>query len=328
VKYLLLLTCLQCLAWADDAQQPKWEVFKPAVPKDGKVFTSQEVVDRLNASVPEQYLLGPGDILNIQVWQQPELSGQRTLGPDGVITMPLVGDLALGATTRDVARNMVESAVSRFYKDPIVTLEVSEYHNNNIFVLGHLAQPGLMSITGRGTLLEAITQVPLAQGVQTSLSKCALIRGADTIVWVDLRAMLREGDLRLNLKLANNDILYLPDEEEANIYVMGEVQRPGAYRLKPYMSFLDALMTAGGATVHGRQNHVELIRREPDGKIHRLRLKAGDLRRGNFTANVELKENDVIYVGRKPLAHINYLFSSLSPLANILLIQDVLADDE
>jgi polysaccharide biosynthesis/export protein len=195
-------------------------------------------------------------------------------------------------------------------------------------VLGHLAQPGLMSITGRGTLLEAITQVPLAQGVQTSLSKCALIRGTDTIVWVDLRAMLREGDLRLNLKLANNDILYLPDEEEANIYVMGEVQRPGAYRLKPYMSFLDALMTAGGATVHGRQNHVELIRREPDGKIHRLRLKAGDLRRGNFTANVELKENDVIYVGRKPLAHINYLFSSLSPLANILLIQDVLADDE
>lgn len=324
MKYLFLCFCVSLFAGSDEPVKPQWEEFKPAIPKDGKVFSTEEMVDQLNASVPDQYLLGPGDVLNIQVWQQPELSGMRTLGPDGVITVPLIGDLPLGGATREVARNTITSSISRFYKDPIVTLEVSEYHNNNIFVLGHLAQPGLMSITGRGTLLEAITQVALAQGVQTSLTKCALIRGKETIVWIDLRAMLREGNLRLNLKLANNDILYLPDEEEANVYVMGEVQRPGAYRLKPQMSFLDALLSAGGPTVNGRQNHVELVRRDSTGKIHLLRLKARDLRKGDLSANVALQENDLIYVGRRPLAHINYFFSSLNPLANMLLVQDII----
>lgn len=306
--------------------QHNWELFEPATPKDQKDFATERIIANLNATVPDEYILGPGDVVNIQVWQQADLSGTRTLGPDGVVTLPLVGDVPLGDKSRSGAQQYLAEAVSKFYKNPIVTLEVAEYHNNNVFVLGQLPTPGLMRITGRGTLLEVLTQVPSQMGVETTMSKCALIRGNDTIVWVDLHAMLRQGNLGLNLKLANNDVIYLPHEEEAMVYVMGEVQRPGAYRLKPGMSFLDGLMEAGGATLDGRKNSIELIRRQ-EGVSQRIRLKTRDLRNGDLSANVALAENDIIYVGRRPLAQISYFFGSLSPFSSLLVIEEIVSGD-
>jgi len=301
----------------------KWELFQPAVAKDSKPFVAEDYVAKLNSQVADEYVLGPGDVVNIQVWQQLEMSGTRTLGPDGVITLPLVGNVTLGNQPRSKAQEQMTEAVARFYKNPAVTLEVSEYHNNNVYVLGQLSNPGKMPITGKGTLLEALTQIPTQMGVDTSLTKCALIRGRSTIVWVDLREMLREGHLGLDLKITNNDIIYLPQDEEPMVYVMGEVSRPGAYRLKSGMSFLDGLMQAGGPTLAGRKNNVELIRSK-DGSSQRMRLKARELRNGDFTANVALVENDVIYVGRRPLAQINYFFSSISPFSSLLVIEELI----
>ena len=75
------------------------------------------------------------------------------------------------------------------------------------------------------------------------LTRCAVIRNKK-ILWVDLKRLLN-GDLSLNIRLKRNDTVYVPDAYDTSVYVLGEVNKPGVYRLTPKMSFLDALGQAG-----------------------------------------------------------------------------------
>lgn len=327
VFFLLALQNATAFPGGDTPSHPKDPAFQPAQSK-ALPYAGPETIQELNASIPKEYLLGPGDLVDVQVWEQPKLSGQQTIGPDGMVALQLIGPVEVQSLTRTQAAAALQKAFEKYYREPIVTLQVLEYKNNRAFVMGRVERPGLIRFDGQGTLLELLAMAGSqpVDGPGNRLEKCAVIRGKDKIVWIDLDELLLGGNMSLNINIANNDVVYIPDEQDAMVYVMGEVLTPGAYRLTPQMSFLDGLMGAGGPSEDARKGSMALVR-NIDGKAHVLKVSLRDFKKGNYANNIELQENDIIFVSRKGLAHLNYVLRQLSPFATLAIAQDLIADD-
>ncbi len=141
-------------------------------------------------------------------------------------------------------------------------------------------------------------------------------------MWVDLRELLSRGDLALNIRLARNDLVYLPDADDQLIYVLGEVQHPGAFRLTADMSFMDAFSLAGGLSEDGNSSHIALIR-PSSGARRDIALK--EIVAGNRELNASLQEGDIIYVPRRGFAKFGYLMQKISPLSTFAILGKAVA---
>jgi polysaccharide export outer membrane protein len=272
----------------------------------------------------DNYLLGTGDIITVEVWGYPELSDKHLLGPDGKITLPLVGPLHLVGLSREQAADAIKNKLSPFYFDLSVAVRINDYASNRVLVLGRVAHPGEIKFGMTSpTLLEAISKaggfaeasgLP-AEAQSLPYSHCAVFRGREQVVWIELEPLLTGQDLSLNLKLQRNDIVYIPDIEEKLVYVLGEVRSPGAFRLTPNMSFLELLAKAGGPTRDAAPNRINLIR--PSQNINQS-MALSELITPNQNMNVALQEHDVVYVPTNTIAKINYAIQFLNPFATIL----------
>ncbi|HVW85536.1 MAG TPA: polysaccharide biosynthesis/export family protein [Bryobacteraceae bacterium] len=263
------------------------------------------------------YTLGKGDEISIEVWNHAELSGKHVIGPDGKITLPVAGIISVADLTREDAQRAIATALGKFYSDLAVTLRVDRYTSYRIFVLGRVGTPGAIQFESQPTLLDVVTRAAILPigGVnsdKTSLGRCAIIRGSDQMVWVDLKTLLGQGNLALNIRLARNDLVYLPDASDQLVYVLGEVQHPGAFRLTPEMSFLDAFAQAGGLNEDAAQDKVEIVR-GATGKNQEFRLK--DLLSKPRELNFSLEDGDILYVPRRTLSKFGYILQKAGPLA-------------
>ncbi len=295
--------------------------FEAETEKEAQTFASESELKRFSDSVPEEYFVGPGDIMNIQVRERPEISvKEATVSPDGMIAVPQAGILNVrGMTTAEVTTLVVEK-LSTYYEKPDVTVMVQEYNNNKVFVLGRVEKPGLVKFGGTGTLLEALA---MSGGLPTVaeeafLSRAMIFRGEDMVVWVNLRELLQNGNVAMNPKLKNNDIVFIPESDDELVYVMGEVKSPGAVRLKTELSVLDAVMASGGPTRDAKASKTYLIRfKNGRGHVQPVDMdrfaKVGDLRQDYL-----LEDGDIIYVSSRTLADINYVITKLSPSVSYL----------
>jgi len=297
------------------------------LPNKEKRFTSAELLAQFEAPVEESYLLGAGDQISLDVWGRPELSGKHIVGPDGRIALPLLGAVEVAGLDNVEAAAAVRKGYvgGEFYLDIAATVRVDKFTSNRVYLLGRVAHPGVIDFDTAPTLLEALTRagsLPIG-GVgadKAGLARCAIFRGREKVVWVNLKPLFANGDLSLNLRLQRNDLIYIPDSDDQLIYVMGEVQRPGAYRLSAEMSFMDALMLAGGPT----KDAGEKLRVIRPGAQSEREIRLGDLIRPDGKLNVSLEEGDIIYVGKRNLAKFGYVMERLTPFSSMLLLGSTL----
>jgi polysaccharide export outer membrane protein len=295
--------------------------FKTDLPKKVQEFATPDRVKALDTKEVFEYRLGPGDMISIQVWRRPELSQEGVLvSPDGFLTVPRVGNIqVLGKSVSEV-KELVTSKLEFFYIKPEVTIRVQEFHNNKAFVLGRVSKPGVINFPGRGSLLEALA---LAGGIpdqnkETSLTKCAIIRGNDTIIWIDLQDMLRNGNMALNAPIRNNDIIYIPESSDEMVYVLGEVFTPGAIQIRGGMTVLKAVMLAGGLNKNANPEKVFVIRQQTlKGDVMRVDMKKL-LETGDFTQNFSLMANDIVYVSPGGMTKFNYAIEKIMPSLQML----------
>ena len=300
---------------------------EPPKPRQELINTSTQALNsfQLNTTDYEkEYLLGAGDHLTIEVWGYPELSGQHTIGPDGKITLPLIGSLRITDISREQAAKLITTRLSPYYTDLSIAVRVDQYAANRILVLGRVAHPGEIQFgMTTPTLLEAIS---LAGGFANAsglpapaqslpFTHCAIFRGRDRIVWIELEPLIMGKDLSLNIKLQRNDIIYVPDIEEKLVYVLGEVRSPGAFPLTPSMSFVELLARAGGPTPNAAPDRINVIR--PTQGLNRpIALK--ELIVPNKKFNVALQEGDIIYVPTNTITKVNYALQFLNPFTTML----------
>jgi polysaccharide biosynthesis/export protein len=283
------------------------------------------------------YRLGAGDRVAVQVWDRPELSGEHVIGPDGRVTLPISGEFTLAGLTREQAAEAINQQFLTYYVDLTTTLKIEDYASNRVLVLGRVARPGEVRFgMGAPTLLEALAMaggfdpgrnVSLAESLP--LTRCAVFRGRDQVIWIELAPLLMGRDLSLNLRLRRNDVVYVPDVEERLVYVLGEVAKPGAYPLTLEMSFLDALSRAGGTIRSAAEGKIQLIR--PSESLN-VQVNLAELLSPNKELNVALQTGDIIYVPPGLATKINYALQFLTPVSQILSIysdiESVRADRE
>jgi polysaccharide export outer membrane protein len=163
--------------------------------------------------VMKTYSVGPGDVLEVRVWHNDQMSRRVTVRPDGFITLPLVGDIACGGSTVEQIAADIAAKGATYYTDPlVVSVEVAELHSYRVYVLGEVLRPGEFTPTGQVTVLQAIA---LAGGFSrfAAPDEIIIIRKdthGERRIPFSYSFVVREGDLRENLPLMTNDTVVVP----------------------------------------------------------------------------------------------------------------------
>lgn len=302
--------------------------FRAQSEKESATFATEQELERYSQSAPETYFVGPGDVVQVQVRERPEISvRETTVSPDGKISVPRVGIVDVRGMSIDDLTTTIRTGLEEFYEDPEVTVHVHDYNNNKVYVLGRIANPGLVKFGGTGTLLEAIA---MSGGLPTVaeeafLSRAMIFRGKEEVIWVDLRELLQNGNVAMNPRLRNNDIVFIPESDDELVYVMGEVKSPGAVKLKSELTVLDAIMASGGPNRDAKMAKTYIVRYENgQGHVQPINLKRF-VQKGDLRQDYLLEDGDIVFVSNRPLAEINYVISSLSPSVSYLNLATVAA---
>jgi len=199
---------------SQERTQEVTDSFKRAPARRSNVFAGAKTIKKLSSINTGEYRTGPGDVMDITVWNRKEVSRKGiVVAPDGVISLPRIGLINIKGKTLQEVTQLISLKLSIKYEDPEVSIQVRDYKNNKAFVLGRVTKPGVIHFPGDGTLLEALA---LAGGLpyigkETFLTKCAVIRGKATIMWIDLRELLDHGNMSLNARIINNDVIFIPE---------------------------------------------------------------------------------------------------------------------
>jgi polysaccharide export outer membrane protein len=290
----------------------------------GPSFASQKALLAFDATPEKAYTIGPGDSITVTVWAHPELSGKHVVGPDGNIQMPFVGSVNLAGLTADAAGHKLNRALSDLYVGAVATVQIDEYTDNQVTVLGRVSIPGVQHFSEEPTLLDALARagLPSSQaGTESgrrseSFTRCAIFRGADSVIWIDLRPLLRGDGLAFNIRLHRGDLIYVPDSSDNLVYVMGQVSKPGAYELSSNMSFLDALAMAGGPNDNAQPGKIVLAR--PSQNLQQT-IDLQQFIKGGGDANYALEQGDILYVPKSGIASLGYVLQQISPLTQAAL---------
>lgn len=244
------------------------------------------------AQTPERaYRLGPGDVLEVSVWGFPDLTRTVTVRPDGYVSLPLVGEVqASGRTAEDLQRELTRR-FSLYVRNPQVAVIVREFRKVRVSVLGQVGRPGTFELLPPVRVLDAVSS---AGGLLESADRRAarLVRADGTVVELDLERAER-GDPSHNPVLETGDTLVVPEDVVGFVFVLGEVNRPGVFRLKGEMRVLEALALAGGLTEKAGVERAYVVR----GRTARVSVDLGALlTRGDHRHNLPLQAGDVLFV--------------------------------
>jgi polysaccharide export outer membrane protein len=167
----------------------------------------QEEVSVVRQKPRADYNLGAGDLVQVVVWKNEDVSGEFRVRPDGKFSMPLIGDILAEGNTADSISMQVEQKLKLFIESPYVSTIVVEAASNRIYVLGEVANPGAYAVDGSLTVLQALA---LAGGFTefASKEKMVLVRGV--------------GVVQINTKLSYSKIIRTPGEESNPIMERGD----------------------------------------------------------------------------------------------------------
>ncbi len=233
----------------------------------------------------ESYVLGAGDSLSIQVFEEAELSGNFTVGEDGVIDYPLVGRVSVsGHTAKGLDEVLTSTLAARYLKDPQVQVEVTEYRSHPVQVLGAVKTPGLVHLSGRSTVLDVIAKAGgvTAGGVAEVRIKFAEETTPD--VSVSLEQLM--GDSSQNIQLSAGDVVHI--SEGMVVYVSGEVNKPGAVAFTKGLTVTQALSKSGGMKKTARTRDAYILRADQRISVNLKRVLKGK------AADIALEPDDQI----------------------------------
>jgi polysaccharide export outer membrane protein len=240
-----------------------------------------------SAATPE-YRLGSGDIIRINVYQNPDLALETRIAETGVVSYPLLGSIHIGGLSVTAAEKLIADGLrnGNFIKQPQVTIVVTQVRGNQASVLGQVNRPGRYPLEVADMRLTDV----LAMAGGTA------VNGADTLIVtgvrdgkpfrseVDLPSVFASGGRDKDIAIRNGDVIWVA--RQPLVYIYGEVQRPGPFRLERDMTVMQALASGGGLTLRGTEKGIRVHRKDADGKVVVLQPTMDD----------KVQDGDVVYV--------------------------------
>ena len=250
-------------------------------------------------AVVNDYKIGPNDLLEIRVFELPDLNLTVRVSEDGSITFSLLGRIEVAGYTAHGLEQKLATVLTEKYVPGGAHVSVFIREYQKISVIGAVGQPGLYELVGPTTLLQAIAQA----GGLTALATAEVYvyrqeaDGKQTIISIDLED-LNSGSRDLNIDLRPKDVISIPIDQTLNVFVYGEVRNPGAipYLRSKKITLLQAVAQAGGPTEWAKKSKVVVKRKDrATGKEMKINVNLKKMIEGKV-ADIVLEEGDVVIV--------------------------------
>jgi protein involved in polysaccharide export with SLBB domain len=208
--------------------------------------------------VPADYVIGPGDTINIQLFGSQNNEFFLDVNRDGTINFPEIGPVNVSGLTFTQMRDTLNQRITEQMIGVRASITLGELRSIRVFLLGDVVRPGSYSVSGLSTITNALYS---GGGVRPigSLRNIALRRDGVTVSTLDLYDLLLRGDTRGDVRLQAGDAIFVPPIG-AQITVDGEVRRPAIYEIKNEESVAEVIALAGGLRAVGNRTAVKLER--------------------------------------------------------------------
>jgi polysaccharide export outer membrane protein len=246
-------------------------------------------------------VIGPHDVLDIQVFGMPELTRKVRVSPDGTVSLPLLGDVGIAGLSPQQAEDAIAAHLRAkdLLVNPQVTIFISDYVSRQVSVQGAVAKPGPYVMLGQKTLLDMIGE---AGGLNDRAGKRIFVlrpfqTGGDERIQIDAEELIYEANPSSNIILQPGDIISVPYERTVRIYVNGAVQNPGEieFPADEDITVLQAVTSAGGVTDRANERKVRVIRRFEDGTKQIIKVNLKKIRKGK-AEDLLLEPDDIVDV--------------------------------
>lgn len=245
------------------------------------------------AVVAQDYIIGGGDVLQVSVWDVPQLSVQVVVRPDGKITLPAVGDVsAAGSTPKHLAARL-KKVLAKMVQKPVVTLTVTEITNNRIYVAGGGVPAAVVPMPSQISLFQFLCRFDSFS--EADLKRAYLMRDGKKIK-SNFEGLFLNGELGGDVQLEPDDIVFIPNYSDNKVYIVGAVNEPRYVSYRSNLKVLDAILEAGGFNEYADKGDVVIIReqKQPDGRIVKVELEA-DIKA--LLKGRDLKQNHLLQPG-------------------------------
>ncbi len=261
------------------------------------------------------YLVGPGDVLRVTVFEVEELSNTVVVSPKGTISPPLLEEFSVaGLTTREIEAKLEQMYEGGYLRDPQISVVVSEFRSQPVSVLGAVERPGVYQLQGSRRLLEVLAMsgglgkdvgdtitISRRRGGGSSFTSPGSAMGepAPAVSGEEIEVSVRNMLLTPDNDLANpliqpHDVIQV--SKAGIVYVMGAVEKAGGYTIKDQekITVLRAVSLASGLGRHASPQKARIIR-EVDGKKQWIHVRIKDVIAGR-SPDPELAANDILYI--------------------------------
>lgn len=273
----------------------------------------------LPPAVDSTYRLAEEDILQLDVWNEPQLSKQQLqVTPDGKVNIAYIGDIqAAGLTqaelTQEISRKLEEAGIIANAK---IQITIIKMHQPTCRVAGAVGRPGEIVFKDGDTVFDAIASA----GSYTSdawLEKATFTHRGQESITIDLKKMFK-GDFSQNYKLEKGDIIFIPQENYENkFYVLGYVMRPGIFPLKDRTTVTAAITLAGGPNERGAIKNTVVVRGDP-AKPERVKCDLTKMfEKADLSQDIPLQPGDVVIVPETRRPDWGKISQLLSTVVNI-----------
>lgn len=266
-----------------------------------ELFSNQKVTfaPALNIPTPENYQLGPGDEIIIDIWGAAQMTYQLEISPDGMIKIENIGPVYVNGLSVEEAAKRLKARLGDIYsglnppnnenKDTFMQVSLGQIRSIKVTVLGEVRVPGTYTLSSLSTAFNALYAAggPTTTG---SFRKINIIRGDSTIATLDLYDLLVYGDQADNIRLRSEDIIQVQPYEN-RVEIQGQVKRPGIYELVGNETLQDLIVYSGGFTDKAYTDRIKVIGNTPKQK------RISDIEKGHFDDYV-LQNGDSVSVGK------------------------------
>lgn len=266
---------------------------KPINPEDQvfgrNIFTNENLTFEpdVNVATPQDYRLGPGDEIIIDIWGASENSIRQEISPDGCITIPGLGMISLNGMNIADAKEYLRSELSRIYADEGNQIQVTLGNTRSIRVnvMGEVMVPGTYTMSAFASVFHALYN---AGGITElgSLRDIRVARNGKTVANVDVYEYILQGKTDTNISLQEGDVIIVPTYE-AIVKVKGKVKRPMKYEMKGDETISTLLKYAGFFASNAYKNSVRVVRQEG------RQLSVATVERDNF-GSFKVMDGDVV----------------------------------
>jgi len=267
-----------------------------------------------------EYILGPADIISINLTDTDDLDNSYEIDPDGLIDLPFIGKIKISELTVDEAQNILREVISNFYKNPDLQINVEEYNSSKVYIVGAVRNQLTINLDQKPIrIIEAAIQANFnPNAADKLLGTKGFLRRDNQVYKINLNNTFTSLDDGENFFLKKDDVIFI-DRNSDSIHVFGELTKPGEYYPNKNYSLTELISTAGLNQLTSNVKKVFVIREDFSSF---LKIKVFQLDVSNPVNLVAgrkflLKPKDIVFIPPTEIVKWNRVISLLLPQTDL-----------